>query len=546
MAVSYGSEAGGSGNYEKMGIEFTYQYYTGVLSGGNPTGTLQSGLDSNTKSCKVTAHLWVWTKYRFEDSQVCTYSSGWVTASTWSGTISTPSNSSYSTSNKQNIRNCTKSYNLSASGTTPCSMTATMSGLYCSSSARPTKTLSVSLPAIPSAGYPTMGDGTYNFGNLTEMYSLSLANGNANCVVVSVSVDLKKGDGTTTSGIISTADRLTSCAVTTGSIAIGFTDAERTAILGYWENVSTGDATLPHDITPMVITVGFSISGGATSYFSMNITPPLIAALYNVSDPGLNVERANITGSVSSDQLATFTIAADADSPWYQIDLWPTTLLLAWLSIAGAAEVSMPRSATSTASISYYTYTDTTDLNLASTRAYAARLKSNGVQIPEAVDTTFTIQAIKSALKIYKNPDDANDKRVGINLDVDPAATLHVDGAGKFSLPLANLVDPTVPTLAGTWVLYTTNAPVKYWKDACGIVHLQGIVKSGTASSTIFTLPAGCRPGTTSTYEVACSYVASGTPTGGQVIVYGDGTVKHSTGPTTLICIDGFTFLAEQ
>jgi hypothetical protein len=273
-----------------------------------------------------------------------------------------------------------------------------------------------------------MGDGTYNFGNLTEMYSLSLANGNANCVVVSVSVDLKKADGTTTSGIVSTADRLASCAVTTGSLAIGFTDAERTAILGYWENVSTGDATLPHDTTPLSVTVGFSISGGATSYFSMNITPPLIAALYNVSDPGLNVERANVTGSVSSDQLATFTIAADADSPWYQLDSWPTTLLLAWLSIAGAAEVSMPRSAISTSSISYYAYTDTTDLNLASTRAYAARLKSNGVQIPEAVDTTFTIQAIKSALKIYKHPTDANDKRVGVNLDVDPASTLHVGG----------------------------------------------------------------------------------------------------------------------
>lgn len=53
------------------------------------------------------------------------------------------------------------------------------------------------------------------------------------------------------------------------------------------------------------------------------------------------------------------------------------------------------------------------------------------------------------------------------------------------------------PTLQNGWVNYgSTYESVTYWKDSCGIVHLAGMIKSGTTTdeTVIFTLPEGYRP----------------------------------------------------
>ena len=53
-------------------------------------------------------------------------------------------------------------------------------------------------------------------------------------------------------------------------------------------------------------------------------------------------------------------------------------------------------------------------------------------------------------------------------------------------------------TYKNGWVDYdTTYGGAKYYKDALGLVHLQGLIKSGTTTSgtAFFTLPAGYRPG---------------------------------------------------
>lgn len=51
------------------------------------------------------------------------------------------------------------------------------------------------------------------------------------------------------------------------------------------------------------------------------------------------------------------------------------------------------------------------------------------------------------------------------------------------------------PTLGNSWVnyggIYNTAG---YFKDACGVVHIRGLIKSGTLTATAFTLPAGYRP----------------------------------------------------
>lgn len=50
------------------------------------------------------------------------------------------------------------------------------------------------------------------------------------------------------------------------------------------------------------------------------------------------------------------------------------------------------------------------------------------------------------------------------------------------------------PSLSNSWVNYGgAFQDVRYRKDSSGVVHVQGLVKSGTAA-TVFTLPAGYRP----------------------------------------------------
>lgn len=52
----------------------------------------------------------------------------------------------------------------------------------------------------------------------------------------------------------------------------------------------------------------------------------------------------------------------------------------------------------------------------------------------------------------------------------------------------------TAPTLTNSWVNFgSTYATAGYWKDAEGMVHCTGMVKSGTVGSAIFTLPVGYR-----------------------------------------------------
>lgn len=53
------------------------------------------------------------------------------------------------------------------------------------------------------------------------------------------------------------------------------------------------------------------------------------------------------------------------------------------------------------------------------------------------------------------------------------------------------------PTFQNGWINFdtTTYRGARFWKDSVGLVHIEGLVKSGTANSVIFVLPAGYRPG---------------------------------------------------
>jgi hypothetical protein len=103
------------------------------------------------------------------------------------------------------------------------------------------------------------------------------------------------------------------------------------------------------------------------------------------------------------------------------------------------------------------------------------------------------------------------------------------------------------PTLLNGWVLYSSNTPVRYYKDANGVVHLRGSVKSGTSTSVIFQLPVGYRP---EKYQFvpfnnnfACNVMLIDDPVG--LNTGTPGAVKSVSAGNTLISLDSITFRAE-
>lgn len=60
------------------------------------------------------------------------------------------------------------------------------------------------------------------------------------------------------------------------------------------------------------------------------------------------------------------------------------------------------------------------------------------------------------------------------------------------------------PTLTNSWVNFGGGYEnAGYYKDRHGIVHLRGLVKSGTTATAIFTLPTGYRPATYKIFPAA-------------------------------------------
>jgi hypothetical protein len=100
------------------------------------------------------------------------------------------------------------------------------------------------------------------------------------------------------------------------------------------------------------------------------------------------------------------------------------------------------------------------------------------------------------------------------------------------------------PTLLNSWVNYDPSywSPAGYMKDSSGIVHLRGLVKSGTVGSWIFVLPSGFRPA-----RAAMFSVIDGNNAICRCDVHPDGAVVPATMTGNgYYSLDGITFLAEQ
>ena len=97
------------------------------------------------------------------------------------------------------------------------------------------------------------------------------------------------------------------------------------------------------------------------------------------------------------------------------------------------------------------------------------------------------------------------------------------------------------PTFQGGWLNYDAASftPAGYYKDADGVVHVRGLVRSGAINSTIFNLPAGYRPSKTIIRENSSNQAM------GRVDIFSSGNIIPVAGSNGWFSLDGISFTPE-
>ena len=112
---------------------------------------------------------------------------------------------------------------------------------------------------------------------------------------------------------------------------------------------------------------------------------------------------------------------------------------------------------------------------------------------------------------------------------------------GQFWIPVGQGIN-SYPQFQNSWVNFGAPYPsAGFYKDAYGIVRLQGVVKSGSsAAAVIFTLPSGYRPAANKLFATGANPIA-------QMQVDSSGNVSATNfGNTAATVLDGIQFPAEQ
>lgn len=96
-----------------------------------------------------------------------------------------------------------------------------------------------------------------------------------------------------------------------------------------------------------------------------------------------------------------------------------------------------------------------------------------------------------------------------------------------------------LPVFNGAWVNYASGYEMAgFYKDPLGRVFLTGLVKLGTAGTTIYSLPGGYRPANRELFSIH-------TDTGaGRIDIDASGNVIHTGGGTAFVTLSGISFRA--
>lgn len=104
--------------------------------------------------------------------------------------------------------------------------------------------------------------------------------------------------------------------------------------------------------------------------------------------------------------------------------------------------------------------------------------------------------------------------------------------------------DTGEPAFQNGWVNFDTTAwtAARFWKDPMGVVHLEGLIKSGTvgAGTPVFTLPVGYRPGSGVLFPTVSNAAL------GRVDVAPTGQVSVAIGNNAYVSLSGISFKQEN
>lgn len=145
------------------------------------------------------------------------------------------------------------------------------------------------------------------------------------------------------------------------------------------------------------------------------------------------------------------------------------------------------------------------------------------------IPTAFTLFDCRSTGKGIAFGKVSESDRMEIAMDVDLTGTLIQE-------------DRQTPTLLNSWVNYGAGyESASYWKDSVGVVHLAGLIKSGSTSAetVIFTLPDGYRPRTGEKFfAVSLNAICV-------IDIYSSGNVAIKTGANSgWLSLSGISFRA--
>lgn len=103
------------------------------------------------------------------------------------------------------------------------------------------------------------------------------------------------------------------------------------------------------------------------------------------------------------------------------------------------------------------------------------------------------------------------------------------------------------PTLLNAWVNLAAGTNVAgYYKDSLGVVHLKGMIKSGTVGQVLFILPVGYRPSAMMVFTVLSHNGSADIYTRMEILATGEIQFSSATGGNNYLSLENIHFRAEQ